>query len=226
MSDTYCDLSDFCYELKGGEQSEYRRHYPSGPDRVLLRTSQLVVCADLSPLMIGHLLVIPIDHFPSMGAFELRQPGHLIQVLAGMLPRYERTFGDAAIFEHGSSSTMTSSACIIHAHLHVIPFPAPALVDAMRRDGLTVWESSWEEVSRVASRDEPYFLAGTARELWIAQGVSPASQYFRNTVSRLSGAGDGEYDWALILHPEWLVETLERWNDSAEPRLGDDYATR
>lgn len=83
------------------------------------------VSPDLSPLVTGHLLVIPARHFASFGEITdtaiLERMRHVAENLLGS--------NDLLIFEHGAVLEGEGGASVDHAHLHVMPRPENMTVD-------------------------------------------------------------------------------------------------
>lgn len=77
------------------------------------------ISPDLSPLVCGHLLVIPTAHYASFG--ELTD----INILRDIQLKVEELLGtdDLLYFEHGAVIESQGGASVDHAHLHVMPRP-------------------------------------------------------------------------------------------------------
>lgn len=90
----------------------------------------------------GHLLVVPVAHHICFGQVVRENSTEIADLLGRMLTEYERTFGPPTFLEHGSSSDMSASACVAHAHWHVVPVDAAEVNRWMVRDGLRPRELS------------------------------------------------------------------------------------
>jgi diadenosine tetraphosphate (Ap4A) HIT family hydrolase len=77
------------------------------------------ISVDFSPLVTGHFLIIPRQHYNSYGAMKnnngLDQMKKLVQTLLGTK--------DLLMFEHGAVVPNEGGASIGHAHLHIMPRP-------------------------------------------------------------------------------------------------------
>ncbi len=81
--------------------------------------------ADLSPLTIGHLLLIPLIHETSY-ANALASDSLIIYDIEECLNAVKMKEQNIIISEHGTGSfSAGTSACCEHAHLHIIP-PQPS----------------------------------------------------------------------------------------------------
>jgi ATP adenylyltransferase len=98
------------------------------PDRAqvwnvpLIESSNFVILPSLGALVEGWLLLLPKEHFLSLGAL----PSSLIQEMQGLkqnvCERMERAYGAACVFEHGPGKRHRSVGCgVDHAHLHIVP---------------------------------------------------------------------------------------------------------
>lgn len=77
------------------------------------------ISPDLSPLVTGHLLVIPTKHYASFGEIED------ISMLSRIRSVAEQLLGtkDLLIFEHGAVIEGEGGASVDHAHMHIMPRP-------------------------------------------------------------------------------------------------------
>lgn len=93
------------------------------------------ISPDLSPLVTGHLLVIPNKHYASMGEIEdetlLIRIRNISEILLGTQ--------DLLLFEHGAVIKGEGGASVDHAHLHVMPRPQNLFInlidDYIRQSG-------------------------------------------------------------------------------------------
>lgn len=91
-------------------------------NQILLETANFFVIPALGAIVPGYVLIITKKCLNSMAEIPKVQRTEL----KGLLSDLERILGvfseRISIFEHGSSSKgIMSSACITHAHLHVVP---------------------------------------------------------------------------------------------------------
>src|SRR5687768_2245990 len=118
---------DFCREIEGGRETTFRQIYQQvTPSRIVLRSENFVVLPTIGQLFVGSVLILPRRHretFATLGEAERRElPALLNRVLSGVA-----RFGEPIIFEHGAVSQTGGGCGVYHAHLHVVPLPAPTL---------------------------------------------------------------------------------------------------
>lgn len=214
-----CDGSDLCSELRGNSDTEFHRTYPNVATRVLEASDDCVAIVDLSPMVVGHVLVCPRAHYYSMAGALRDTNFHLWPFLSRFLSRYEKVFGEYVVVEHGSTEDMAGSACISHAHLHIVPIALAGVLERMRSDGLALTSiDSWEDLSRVAIGDHPYFFATDNENFRIV--VNPPrtqSQYFRIVIGAAVGISPDECDWAVVNRRHHFEQTLAQWQEQHAP---------
>lgn len=212
----FCTGADFCQELVSAEDTGFTRTYRGDPpSRIICHSANLSVLADLSPLTVGHLLIVSNDHFLSFGQVLLRHEAEVEEVLNSIYGQYVATFGEIVVFEHGSSRAMDGSACITHAHLHLLPLRLDAVHRRMLEDGLVATElDGIKDLKGLGEQDLPYFYCGD-REVHRVYGVARKMprQYLRSVAGRLLGISDPEWDYALIVRKEFLRATVAKTTD-------------
>lgn len=210
-----CAGADLCAELAGAIDTSFTRTYEGRPgSRVVHRTQDVSVMADISPLAHGHLLMLPRKHYLSFGYAMPHVHEQVRRVLEELIPQYERTFGSATILEHGSSTDMASSACISHAHWHLVPVSGNAVVDLLARDGLVpLVLDDFSELSQFSATDSPYYYCAFDSQ-HLAYEVRPElpRQYLRLVVGQALGIAEPLHDYALVVRKHLLRETIHRTN--------------
>lgn len=214
MSDhDYCAGSGLCAELRGLPDNSFALTYQGDPpDRVVAATSQFRIIADLSPLTVGHLLVVPVTHHLGFGHLVGANSTEIAGLLDRMLPEYERTFGSPAILEHGSSSDMSTSACVAHAHWHLFPVDVAEVNRRMVRDGLEQVElAGFADLGDLARRDRSYYYCSDGERHWVYESDGRLRrQYLRAIVAEMVGIPEPCWDYSLVVRKELLRETMSR----------------
>lgn len=208
-----CVGADFCQELSGAADTDFSRTYRGTPhSRIICRSDNLTLLADMSPLTEGHLLVVSNDHYLSFGEVVCDHAEEVGHVLGVLFEQYSATFGEPIMMEHGSSSAMDGAACITHAHMHLLPLPLNAVHKAMIRDGLTATELiDVTGLGHLGARNLPYFFCADGhryRVYGVARGMR--RQYLRSIAGELLGIADPEWDYAVVIRKELLRTTLAR----------------
>lgn len=88
---------------------------------ILLNSPQFIVSPDFTPLIKGHLLIIPKKHIFSLSALTKDEYSKLMRII-NLMNIFEGTT-DLVFFEHGSVIQGYSGTSIDHAHLHILRKP-------------------------------------------------------------------------------------------------------
>lgn len=212
-SDQYCRGADFCEEMSGNSDTTFRRVYEGRPaSRAVGATDSFVVVADLSPLTVGHLLVLPREHHLSYASVVRRHLDELRGLIDWLFPRYRRTFGEPTVLEHGSAKDFDHGACITHAHWHVVPVDGMVIDRAMADDGLTSTDLlDITDLGDPQWLDTAYFLLlyRDLRRVFRPQKTL-RRQYLRSVISKPLRIPDPEWDYAVVVRKNYLRSTMER----------------
>lgn len=207
-----CVGSDFCQELAGVEDITFRRIYGGSPrGRIIGRGSALALLADMSPLTWGHLLLVPNAHYVSFGAVMCEYAEEVATAIKQIIPPYGASFGEPVFLEHGSTMRMEGSACVTHAHIHLLPLPFKDVDMLMARDGLVPTTlGDIADLERFGRDDLPYFYCGDATEHQVYAPVqAKPRQYLRSVAGRLLGIADPEWDYAVVVRKNVLLATMK-----------------
>jgi len=214
-----CVGSDLCQELAGSHDTSFSLTYEGDPpSRYIYGTGRLRVIADFSPLAVGHLLLLPIDHYISFGQLIGDGGAHeLCDLLRLVMPAYEGSFGSPTILEHGSSSDMNNAACIMHAHWHIVPVDGNEVNRIVKRDGLAPEElAGFEQLQRFAENDRSYYYCFSGgRHIAYLSHNRLSRQYLRSVVGEILGIPDPLWDYALVVRKHLLRRTMltaKEWN--------------
>lgn len=223
-SEAYCVGADFCQELAGASDTEFHRVYEGDPpDRIIGRSPNLTLLADLSPLCIGHLLIVPNRHYVSFADLVEGHGREIEDFTRRTFGWYRTTFGGPLVFEHGSAAGIDGSACITHAHWHILPLAFDRAHRVMARDGLTSVELRELSDLAVAGRGVPYFYCADqdSRRLY-GVGQVMRRQYLRSVMGALLGIPEPEWDYAVVVRKDLFRMTMSR---TARWRLCEQVAS-
>ncbi|WP_410646118.1 hypothetical protein [Amycolatopsis sp. cmx-4-54] len=212
-----CAGADFCDELSGADDTSFARFYEGDPpSRLICSTENLTLLADMSPLALGHLLLLPSDHYLSFAQVLSLHEAEVAGFLADVVPLYREAFGEPLILEHGSSAGQDSHACITHAHLHFLPVDGDAVDDHLIGDSLAYRDlGSLGELALSPWPSSAYFLR-VYRErvrVYLPTGEQKR-QYLRSVVGAVLAIEDPEWDYAVVMRKGELRQTMrmvDRW---------------
>ena len=216
FSDAACE--DFCQELTGSADTSFTRTYRGRPEsRVIAASNNLTLLADLSPLCVGHLLLVSNYHYYSYAEVCREHLDEVVYVTNRVLELYSSTFGDPAIIEHGSVPGVGGSACISHAHWHFLPISADRISEVMAEDGLRHADlESLDDLAHTAhSRAPYYYVASTAYRRLYSIDRLMRQQYLRSVAGMILDIPDPLWDWVIVTRKHYLRASMvatERWH--------------
>ena len=203
-----CVGADFCQEFDGLPEVTFSRIYGGRPpSRVIMTIGDFTVLADLSPLVVGHVLLLPKQHFLSFAQVSASTPMDLRRAVTIVVDLYRETFGSPVILEHGSAANDDHSACVTHAHWHLVPLSGCDVAGLMCRDGLR--PTAVSDLGSAPWLDASYYLVGQNGSFHVCAARNMPKQYVRSLIGRCLGMRDPDWDYALIVRRELLRDTME-----------------
>jgi ATP adenylyltransferase len=175
-------------------------------DRPVFESRNFVAIPSLGSLVEGWLLLVPKEHFISMGALPDRLFPEMEEMKRTVSAHVSNEYGQVTVFEHGPVSGNRKVGCSVdHAHLHIVPLGfdlAAAARPFMPHDA--EWSAASLNECRKAyqsGRDYLYFEQplGTG---WISAHRNFGSQVFRKAIASQIGRPD-EFNWRQ--HPELAI---------------------
>ncbi|MBP2340152.1 diadenosine tetraphosphate (Ap4A) HIT family hydrolase [Saccharothrix coeruleofusca] len=217
-STVHCTGADFCEEISGAVDTSFNRFYQGAPpSRRVHSTRRFELLADMSPLTVGHLLLLPRKHYLSFAQVLVEHPEETEELLDRVIRIYRETFREPLVMEHGSSQGQHSHACITHAHLHLLPIDGHAVDELMTADGLRYQDlSSIHDLASAPWPTSAYFLRlyrGTCRVYLPTAGQR--RQYLRSVAGATLSIEDPEWDYAVVMRKDDLRRTMhmvEHWS--------------
>ena len=197
----------FCRELQSGKLPDFIE--ADIASRILHETERFVVMADISPLVPGHVMIVPKAHILCYGAVEDTQRGEFSGLVNAVRTILAEHYGPSVILEHGTSSLEPVADHVTHAHLHIVP------VDIDIRDSLVNYNTTTiarlSDLSRWAVRDEAYiYFESCAGDRVVADRIVDIKRLFiRSEIARCIGLPDPLWDWRRHILNDNLRATVE-----------------
>ncbi|GAA4538373.1 hypothetical protein [Amycolatopsis samaneae] len=208
-----CQGADFCQELSGSGDTSFARVYGGDPpDRRIVSFRGFELVADMSPLAVGHLLLLPRKHHLSFARVIAEGDTELRCLLDWVTSRYTDAFSAPLVLEHGSTEEAGQQACITHAHWHLLPVSGDAVDALLERDGLAYYDI--DDLGELGT--EPWTRVSYYFRLYRGRGriYLPAGrhqrQYLRSVVGAVLSIADPEWDYAVVIRKEYLRSTVRR----------------
>lgn len=197
----------FCRELQSGTLPDFCD--ADIDSRILHQTNRFVVMADISPLVPGHVMIVPKEHILCYGAVEDTARDEFAGLVNAVRAIINEHYGPSVILEHGTSSLEPVADHVTHAHLHIVP----AAIDI--RDSLTNFNTttiaSLSDLSHWAARDAEYiYFESCAGERMVADRIVGIKRlFFRREIARQIGLPDPLWDWRRHILSDNLRSTVE-----------------
>ena len=92
-------------------------------EAILFENNDLYVRVDISPLCLGHILIITNKHYLNFFEIPKEIKEEVVKLKDKIKELYKQIYHtDVLFFEHGSAKSGYAGASIDHAHLHCIPY--------------------------------------------------------------------------------------------------------
>lgn len=159
--------------------------------RVLYRGKYIYVAVDISPLCIGHLLIITNEHYFNFYETEEEIKKETKKVKEIIKNIFQNVYhSETLFFEHGSAVSGKAGSSVDHAHLHAIPCNID-MKDTL--DNLLGKSIECDIFSKQYHNEFSYVYLEAFRQRSIYQVDKLPSQYLRKIVGEK--LGNYLYDW-------------------------------
>jgi diadenosine tetraphosphate (Ap4A) HIT family hydrolase len=196
----------FCRELQGGELPDFCD--ANIDSRILHETDRFVVIPDISPLIPGHVMIVPKAHILCFGAVDDTARDEFSCIVNATRTILREYYGPSVLLEHGTSSLDPVADHVTHAHLHVVP-AAIDIRDSLRNFNTTTI-ASISDLSHWAARDAEYiYFESCAGERFVADRIVGIKRlFFRREIARQIGIPDPLWDWRQHILTDNLRSTV------------------
>ena len=153
-----------------------------------------ILVAGLGGFSPGYVLVAPLTHQTSLRNAAAVHETKFLTFLDEVVAFLEERLGPLTFWEHGSParSQIRRSACVEHAHLHIVPGILSLPMPPARQAFSTLSEALTKEIG--IEEADGYMLLGSSNdEVSVGQDVM-TSQYYRREWAKLVGRAD-EWDY-------------------------------
>jgi len=176
---------------------------------ILLETSRFVIIADVAPVVEGHILAVSKWHAESAANLGAAALAELVELVAAAEVVVGGAYGPCCVFEHGSGDGPTDTACIEHAHVHIVPYSGDLRELSSYRESFA-HIPGWESLDRVPADVGYLFTRSSEHQYWLAVRQRVERQHWRRTLAAAAGSR----------HPDWrLMSVTSRGRDLARRRV-------
>jgi diadenosine tetraphosphate (Ap4A) HIT family hydrolase len=201
----------FCRELQSGTLPDFCD--ADIDSRILHETHRFVVIPDISPLVPGHVMIVPKAHILCFGAIEAAARDEFLGIVNATRAILNEHYGPSVILEHGTSSLDPVADHVTHAHLHLVPAAIDIREALLNFNTTTI--ASLSDLSNWAVRDAEYiYFESCAGERMVADRITGIKRlFFRREIAKRIGMPDPLWDWRRHILSDNLratVATLRR----------------
>lgn len=184
----------------------------------LVQSANFRVLVSLGALIEGWVLLVPNEHFLSMGAVPARLIPELQELKTRMGELLESVYGPVCAFEHGPGKKRRNVGCgVDHAHLHMVPIAfdlATAAAPYLPQNSL--WEKADQAQCQAAALDglDYIYVEQPINRGRILRHQDMGSQTLRRAIAAHIGVSD-DFNWRT--HPQ--IENVNRTFRALESEL-------
>ncbi|HXZ41189.1 MAG TPA: HIT domain-containing protein [Terriglobales bacterium] len=197
----------FCRELQSGRLPDFCD--AEIDSRILHETNRFVVLPDISPLVPGHVMIVPKAHILCYGAIEATAWDEFLGIVNAARAIIKQYYGPPVILEHGTSPLAPVADHVTHAHLHIVPADIDIRDSFLNFNTTTI--ASLSDLSHWAARNEEYlYFESCAGERMVADRIVNIKRLFiRSEVARRIGIPDPLWDWRRHILSDNLRSTVK-----------------
>lgn len=180
-------------------------------DTPVLESSNFVALPSLGSLVEGWLLLVPREHYISMGALPVALVSEMEEMKAQLAEQVGSRFGEVCVFEHGPAFESRKVGCSVdHAHLHIVPLAfdlEKAANPFMPHD--SEWsKAAWGQCreAHLAGRDYLYFEQPLGSGC-ISTHSEFGSQVFRKAIASQIGRPN-DFNWREFPELDTVARTI------------------
>ena len=175
-----------CREIhKGRTPLDFERN-TGLTNRILAETENFAAFPSLSPIVVGHVLLVPKHHITSMAQLQKGFHTEFKTFVRRLLTLISARFEPPTVLEHGVGKSKTGGCGINHAHLHLLPL-SPAVAARVNSQISRRFVFSRIHLARLADgthNDNSYLLFGLKpEEVSVAFQENVPSQYLRRLIA-------------------------------------------
>ncbi|RIJ49345.1 HIT domain-containing protein [Maribellus luteus] len=185
---------------------------------VLYENQYFSLIPSIGPLMVGHILICPRDHFISMAALSDEYFNQLKTFKKEVHEKMTDIFNEPIhFFEHGNSKKTKRTLCSTeHAHLHAFP---SSTQNYIQKTSTIDFEWNYknveiEEINRYSKGNEYLYYETSDGDnyLKVINGDQIESQYLRRLISEING-NSRTWNWKEYPKLNLMDETINRFKN-------------
>ena len=182
-------------------------------NRIIKETDNFVVFPTIGHFVEGWLLIVPKQHYLSIGALPLNFFGELERIIDKCKNALFSVYGKKSImFEHGAVGTTSekrAGQCTNHAHLHIVPAEVD-LLDEIQKTYTPQKIKCLKDLRSKYLKQIPYlFYQNNQGEMYVFDAPIVVSQYFRQLLAKKLNRVD-KWNWRTYYGKEEMINTIKK----------------
>lgn len=178
-----------------------------------------IVC-DAHPLIRGHILIIPKEHMPCMGALSKQLFSRFTELYKQVKVFINEYYGQLAVFEHG-----IIGQTVFHAHIHFLPFDNT--IDSIIPEADLLREiNSIDQLKTEFEQCGKYLYTEINNRKWLVDSSLGYPRFFRERFGKTLGAEE-RANWKTARNNKGLMEVFredildleEKWKQDRHNRF-------
>jgi diadenosine tetraphosphate (Ap4A) HIT family hydrolase len=187
--------------------------------RLLWQNKDYYLIPSISPLVEGHLLLLPKEYYHSCAASYSENGDSFEQAFITAYLYLSRTYCPPILFEHGAAVASSGGASVEYAHLHLVPVQysyQESIFSIILGDLPVRFNNGIQETLGLLPQEEAYILCGNVKRVLSCSVERIPSQYMRRVVAEVLGLDS--WDWREMVNWNQFNRTIERFRSTASIR--------
>jgi diadenosine tetraphosphate (Ap4A) HIT family hydrolase len=180
----------------------------------LFESANFVALPSLGSLVEGWLLLVPKEHFISIGALPTALASEMELIKHEIASSVERQYGSVCVFEHGPSAANHNVGCSVdHAHLHIVPigFDLAAAAAPFMPPDASWSNATWKSCRAAFEEGQDYlYLEQPIGNGRITVHDDFGSQVFRRAIASRLGVPE-QFSWREYPAIETVARTVQHF---------------
>jgi len=211
MKTEYKEPCCFCTEINNKKMPEDFIKKSGINNRIIYQSKNFTVLPSISPLNVGHILIIPNSHITNITKLESELINELNDTFCYILSNNtiyknkEFVFFEHGIFEHGTGCGVD------HAHIHLLPVSLSIfnkIITSISKH-YSLLNSSFESFFNIKNPSSYLFVGNSLNNVFYSFHNKIPSQFIRKIVAEILGSN--VIDWK---HLDNWSDFLETYNSS------------
>ena len=180
-------------------------------NRILYESKNFIIIPTVGPLVNGHILICPKEHFLSFSQLDRELLDEVEKIKSEVRKIYRKVYGkETVFFEHGMLSCEDKGgACTSHAHIHCLPTTIDIIDDFLEYSFNVRNISKFQEIMNQLKRNSAYLYYENQKQVKIIMD-SPIieSQFIRKLLAIKLGKLD-KLHWKYSLYSSDIFEMIK-----------------